>query len=463
MMFHSNDSINVRQAFLPDSHSSRSARDFAEQLHHHSAGFHPTRRGFMADAAKALLGVGCASAITHHGMRSLAHAAEAAPVKGKAKSVIFLYMSGAMSHLDTLDPKPGAKSQGETQAGKTRVPGLVLSDKLPKLSFLMNGIALIRSMTTETGAHEQGRYIMRTSYKPLNSIRHPGLGAWANHILGKDNPNLPGNVLIGSSEDHPGAGFLPAAISPVPVSDAAVGLENTKSPSYLTEDQFRQRMSLANQFDSKFKGSTKSQLIEAYDQTYREAVRLMGSSELKAFEISEEKEEIRDVYGKNKLGQACLLARRLVERGVRFVEIDYGSWDHHNDLYTRLPAMATDLDNALGALLRDLAAKQLLGEVLVVLSSEFGRTPSINENAGRDHHPGVYSSLLCGAGIKGGGAYGKSDAEGSSVDEDAVYPEDLNATIATAMGLPLGQEYYAPNGRPFTICNKGTPISKLLA
>jgi len=425
-------------------------------------GFQPTRRSFMADAAKALLGVGCASGMSHRGLSPLAYAAETSPAQGKAKSVIFLYMNGAMSHLDTFDPKPGAKSQGETQAGKTRVTGLALSDKLPKLSYLMNGIALIRSMTTETGAHEQGRYIMQTSYKPLNSIRHPGLGAWTNHVLGKQNLSLPGNVLIGSAAGHPGSGFLPAALAPVPVGDPAIGLENTKSPSYLTDDQFRLRMSLANQFDARFKGSTKSHLVEAYDQTYREAVRLMGSSELKAFEISEEKEDIRDYYGKGKLGQACLLARRLVERGVRFVEIDYGGWDHHNDIYTRLPTMATDLDNALGALLRDLASKHLLGEVLVVLSTEFGRTPAINENAGRDHHPGAFSSLMCGAGIHGGGAYGRSDAEGHSVEENPVYPEDLNATIATALGLPLDQEFYAPNGRPFRICNKGTPIAKLL-
>lgn len=427
-------------------------------------GFHPTRRTFISDAAQAMLGVSCAGGLmSNRAMQPVAQAAENSATPGKAKSVIYLYMSGAMSHLDTFDPKPGTSSQGETQAGKTRVPGIAISSKMPKLSYLMNGIALVRSMTTETGAHEQGRYIMQTSYKPINSIRHPGLGAWANHVLGKNNPNLPGNVLIGSAAGHPGSGFLPAAIAPVPVSDANKGLENTQPPSYLGEDQFRQRMSLANQFDAKFKGAYKSQLIEAYDQTYREAVRLMGSSELKAFQISEEKQEMRDFYGNNRIGQACLLSRRLVESGVRFVEIDYGSWDHHNDIYASLPSMVTELDNALGALLRDLASKRMLDEVLVVLSTEFGRTPAINENAGRDHHPGVYASLLCGAGIKGGGAFGKSDEIGQSVEEDAIYPEDFNATIATAMGLPLDQEFIAPNGRPFRICNHGTPVKKLLS
>lgn len=437
---------------------------FATNANSFPAEFDNSRRAFMANAAKTMLGVSCAGLVSHRGMQSLAHAAEAgtAPA-GKAKSVIFLYMSGAMSHLDSFDPKPGSDSAGETKPGNTRVPGLVISDKLPKLSYLMNGIALVRSMTTETGAHEQGRYIMRTSFKPINSIRHPGLGAWASHVLTKGNPNLPGNVAIGSGADHPGAGFLPAKIAPVPISNPAVGLENTKSPSYLTDDQFRQRMSLAHQFDAKFKSEHPSYLVEAYDQTYREAVRLMGSSELKAFEISEEPQKIRDFYGNNSLGQGCLLARRLVEKGVRFVEVEYGTWDHHNDIYTSLPDMLTDLDNALGALLHDLASKRLLDEVLVVLTTEFGRSPAINENAGRDHHPGAYSSLLCGAGVHGGGAYGKSDDQGHSVEEDAVYPEDLNATIAAAMGLPLDQEFYAPNGRPFRICNNGTPIAKLLS
>ncbi len=435
-----------------------------EKVDYH--GFHPTRRSFMADAAQMLLGVGCAAAIQTSGRGSLACAAETAAdaglAVGKAKSVIFLFMNGAMSHLDTLDPKAGTTSQGETLSVSSRQPGVSLSAKLPKLAYLMNGITLVRSMTTETGAHEQGTYIMRTSYQPLNSIRHPGLGAWAGHLLKKSNRNLPGNVLIGSATGHPAAGFLPASLAPVPVTNAAVGLENTQSPSYLSAEQFRQRMALARQFDAKFKGQYKSQLIEAYDQTYREAVQLMGSSELKAFDISQESAEVRELYGHNRLGQGCLLARRLVESGVRFVEIDYGTWDHHSDIYKHLPDMTTELDNALGGLLRDLANKQMLGEVLVVLSTEFGRSPQINENAGRDHHPAVFSSLLCGAGIQGGGVYGQSDKLGHAVDQDAVTHQDMNATIATALGLPLEQEFIAPNGRPFRICDDGVPLKKLL-
>jgi uncharacterized protein (DUF1501 family) len=432
-------------------------------LAHDCSSYTPDRRSFMASAAKSLLGVGCAGTLTNTALNSIASAAALYPVNGKAKSVIYLYMTGAMSHLDTFDPKPGTESAGETTPGRTRIPGVTISDKLPKLAYLMNGISLVRSLTTETGDHQQGEYMMKTSYKPLNSIRHPGLGAWATHVLGKQNTKLPGNVLVGSGVGHPASGFLPASIAPVPVPNPARGLQNTESPNYITDEQFRRRMSLATQFDSKFKQAHESQLIDAYDQTYREAIKLMSSSELQVFDIQKEKSEIREFYGNNKIGQGCLLARRLVEKGVRFVEVEYGGWDHHDNLYTRLPDMATNLDNALGALLKDLASKSMLNEVLVVLATEFGRTPKINENAGRDHHPGVFSGLLCGAGIQGGSVYGSSDEKGQSVDEDPVYPEDFNATIAKAMGLPLDQEFYAPNGRPFRICNNGEPIEDILA
>ncbi|MFK7737296.1 MAG: DUF1501 domain-containing protein [Pirellulaceae bacterium] len=425
--------------------------------------YNPDRRSFMSAAAKSLLGVGCAGALTNSSLNSIASAAAVNPASGKAKSVIYLYMTGAMSHLDTFDPKPGTESAGETTPGKTRVPGIAISDKLPKLAYLMNGISLVRSLTTETGDHQQGEYMMRTSYKPLNSIRHPGLGAWATHVLGKENAKLPGNVLVGSGTGHPASGFLPASIAPVPVPNPARGLQNTESPKYITDDQFHRRMSLAKQFDSKFKQAYDSQLIDAYDATYREAIKLMSSSELQVFDIQKEKPEIREFYGNNKIGQGCLLARRLVEKGVRFVEVEYGGWDHHDNLYTRLPDMVTNLDNAIGALLRDLASKGMLDEVLVVVATEFGRSPKINENAGRDHHPGAFSGLLCGAGIQGGNVYGSSDAKGHSVDEDPVYPEDFNATIAKAMGLPLEEEFYAPNGRPFKICNNGEPIEDILA
>ncbi len=429
------------------------------------SGFDPNRRSFMASAAKGLLGVSCAGWMAPRAWQSLAMAAESAPViNGKAKSVIYLYMNGAMSHLDTFDPKPGTEVGGETKAAKSKVPGMAISDKFEQLSQLTDKLAIVRSLTTTTGAHEQGKYIMHTNYKQLNSIRHPSLGAWAAHLMPKAPASLPSNVLIGPAAGHPGAGFLPAAIAPVPVGNAAAGLENTQSPAYLAEDQFRKRMALSRTFDGTFKRRYgEDGDVEAYDQTYLEAVKLISSSELKVFDIKEEKEEVRKLYGESSIGQGCLLARRLVQKGVRFVEVEFGSWDHHTDINNRMTDMIGKLDMALSSLIRDLEAKGLLSQTLIVLATEFGRTPVINENAGRDHHPGVFSGLLCGAGIKGGSIYGASDAKGASPDSDGVGVEDFNATVAKAMGLPLDKEFHAPNGRPFRICNEGKPIDKLLA
>jgi Protein of unknown function (DUF1501) len=429
-------------------------------VHGLGADFNPDRRSFMAQAASRLLGVSLAGLAGRGLFGNEALAQE--PVKGKAKSVIYLYMAGAMSHLDTFDPKPGAKSQGETKTTKTKVPGIEISDQLPKIAELINEIAIVRSLTTLTGAHEQGNYFMHTSYNPLNSIRHPAMGAWANKLLPRKGSSLPSNVLIGSSPDHPGAGFLPASLAPVPISNPAVGLENTQSPNYLTEDQFKERMSLASQYDQKFKRAYDSRLIDAYDQTYREAVKLMASPELKVFDIKQEDEKVRKQYGEDRFGQGCLLARRLVKAGVRFIEVEFGGWDHHQDIYDRLPAMVKNLDTGLSALIQDLKSSGLLDTTLIVLATEFGRTPSINENAGRDHHPGVFSGLFCGAGIRGGTVLGKSDKIGASPEEDGILPTDFNATIASVLGLPLDKEFTAPNGRPFKICDAGKPIKKIL-
>ena len=196
---------------------------------------------------------------------------------------------------------------------------------------------------------------------------------------------------------------------------------------------------------------------------YVEAVRLMGSGDLAAFDISREDEQTRERYGRSKLGQGCLLARRLVESGVRCVEVEMGGWDMHRDLWEELPEKVGELDAAMAALLEDLASRGLLGSTLVVLATEFGRSPKINENAGRDHHPAVFSCVLAGAGVKPGVVYGASDARGHAPDRDAVSVADFNATIAAACGLPWDKAFVAPNGRPFKVGHDGKPITAVLA
>jgi hypothetical protein len=420
------------------------------------------RRQFMATAAQSLLGVSFATA-TASSLLAQSKATGAAPTTRKAKHIIYLFMNGAMTHIDTFDPKPEVPEGGETKAIQTRTPGILFGDKLPKLAYLSGALAVIRSLTTETGDHTQAQYLMRTAYKQINSIRHPGLGAWMVEQKDRINRELPGNFLVGEGNRHPGAGFLHASLSPVPIADPDAGLQNISLPKYLDEKLFNRRLSLASQFDRRFQGKHNNPEVDAYNQLYGEAKRLMGSDKLDVFDLSLEKDEVRESYGRNKLGQGCLLARRLVEQGIRYVEINYGSWDMHQELYTSLNEKATILDNALSSLLRDLHAKGLLAETLVVLATEFGRSPEINVNGGRDHHPGVFSGLLAGAGIRGGQVYGTSDHRGFSVDSDPVSIEDFNSTIATAAGLDTETEFIAPNGRPFRIGGGGEAIKELLA
>ncbi|NND97398.1 MAG: DUF1501 domain-containing protein [Pirellulaceae bacterium] len=419
------------------------------------------RRSFMKAAAKQCLGVSFAGAVGSQALFGDEPNGNAPP--GKAKHIIYLFMEGAMTHLDTFDPKVGVEEAGETKPIQTRVPGLMFGDRFPKLAYLAGAIAVVRSLSTETGAHDKGQYLMRTAYKKLNSIQHPAMGAWMVAEQGRINRNLPGNYIIGGGNRHPGAGFLEPSLSPVPIPNASAGLQNTELPKYLPEELFGRRLTLASKFDEVFQRQRKNQEVEAYNQLYMEARRLMGSPHLKVFDIKAEPANVQEAYGKNQFGQACLLARRLVQSGAKFIEVSYGSWDMHQGIYESLNDKANVVDTGLSSLLRDLHANGLLKDTLIVLTTEFGRKPKLNVNAGRDHHPGAFCSLLMGAGIKGGQAYGESDKTGFSVAKDHVSVSDFNRTIAAAAGLPLDQERFAPNGRPFKIGGNGDPIAALLA
>ena len=414
------------------------------------------RRGLLGTAARAAFGLSVLEGLS-------GRFASAQPPAAGGTNVITLMMRGAMSHLDTFDPKPGREEQGETKSIATAIPGVRFGEHLPRLAGLADRLAVVRSLTTETGAHEQGTYLMRTSYPQLASVVHPAFGSWAVHVLGKRSRDLPGYVLVGNGNEHPGCGFLDPAVTPVPLADPERGLENVTRPAYLSQANFERRLALADRLDRDFRTRYAGRQIAAYDQMVADAVRLMGSGDLAAFDIAREDEATRDRYGRSRLGQGCLLARRLVEGGVRCVEVEMNGWDMHRDLWDELPEKAGELDAALAALVEDLEARGLLASTLVVLATEFGRTPKINENAGRDHHPGVFSCVLAGAGVKRGVVHGASDAGGRSPDRDAVSVGDFNATVAAACGLPWDREFVAPNGRPFKIGNEGRPIAAVLA
>lgn len=427
-----------------------------------------SRRQLLIDAARLSLGVtllpaGLEAALAADEKKGPAKkSAVAAPtrVAAPAKHLIYLFMGGAQSQLDTWDPKPGSKVQGETKPIQTAIAGVQFSEFLPGMAKLAGKLAVIHSMNTSTADHTAARYLTSTSYKPIATTQHPGLGSWVHKFLGRVHKELPVAVHVGGGGVGPG--YLGAQFAPVPVGDPALGLQNTKSPAYLTTEAFDKRMQLSSVFDSDFRGrTTKNRKVNGYDNLYKDAIGLLRSEDLKAFDIAQEDDAQKKAYGESRFGKGCLLARRLVQEGVRYVEVSLGSWDHHYELWDKLPQLAGDLDNVVSTLLKDLEARGLLKDTLVVIGTEFGRKPEINQNSGRDHHPAAYSCVLAGGPVRGGQVYGKSDENAFRVDTDGVTVEDLNATIATAMGIPHNEEIHSPDGRPFTLGNHGKPVMKL--
>lgn len=420
-----------------------------------------SRREFVTSAARAFLGVNVLS-LAGPGVAAALAAPSRSRKKPTSKNVIYLYMAGGMSHLDTFDPKPKSETQGPVEAIKTKADGVLISEYLPGLATHMDKIAVIRSMFSTQGAHDQGQYFLHTSYIARGTIQHPSLSSWVLNLSGRTNEQLPGNVLIGGAGRSVGAGFFETRFAPVVIGNPYAGLQHSRLPKGVDERRFRERLSLASRFDKAFQRRYDQQQVRAYTDMYDDAIGLMKSKDLEAFDINHEKPALREAYGQNPFGQGCLLARRLVQKRVRFVEVTLGGWDTHTDNFVNTSRLSATLDQALSTLLTDLKSKGLLDQTLVVVATEFGRTPVINENNGRDHHNKAFACLLAGGGVKGGQAYGGTDPRGVEIEDNEVTIPDFNATIIEAIGLPLHKVIHSPEGRPFTVAHKGKPIEALL-
>jgi hypothetical protein len=426
-----------------------------------------TRRTFLTRMAGSLLGVGAAAAFGPSALASALTAAQDPVLTGKplgratAKHVIFLFMRGGMSHLDTLDPKPGKQTQGPVEAIRTRADGLLLGQYLPKVADQADKICVISSMSSKQGAHPQAQYLMRTSYELRGTIQHPSIGAWCHHLGGRHNQTLPGHVVIGGGADMPGAGFFPPQYQPLPIGSAESGLQNASLPRGIGQDRFQRRLDRLDKLDQAFAERHGTRDTEAYSKAYDQAVKLMRSSDLVAFDLGLEPQGIKQAYGETQFGAGCLLARRLVEHGVRYVEVVADGWDTHADNFDRLADLTPAVDQGLAALLADLDARGLLQQTLVVLASEFGRTPDIDQDQGRNHYPKAFSTLLAGGGVRGGQRYGKTDDEGREVITEPTSIQDLNATIAFACGIPTDHVVTSPSGRPFKVADKGIAVTEI--
>jgi hypothetical protein len=425
-----------------------------------------TRRQFMVNAARSYLGVTVAPMLgaSIAGI-SLGESAKRGSGPGKlAEHVIFLNMSGGMSHLDTFDVKPGNKEvQGPVEAIATS-GDFQISQYLPKTAEVGGHMCLINSMNSKQGAHEQGQYLLHSSYSPRGTIVHPAIGSWVLKMKGRQNTTLPGFVSVGGNPKSATSGFFGAEYAGVPLGRPDEGLKNSKLADTVGEEDFTKRLAMADALNKGFHEKYQTPQVKAYDSLYDEAVKLMKSEDLKAFEISRESGQVRGDYGQNGFGQGCLLARRLVEAGVRFIEVNLGGWDTHYDNFTAVEGRAAVLDQGFSALIKDLDGKGLLEKTLVVIATEFGRTPTIvsEHSNGRDHHPSCYSCVMAGAGIKGGTTYGKSDKSGHKVDSDGVTVQDLNATIGYALGLQSDKVLMSPSGRPFRMAGADAELGKPL-
>lgn len=390
---------------------------------------------------------------------------------GTATSAVLVWMGGGPSHLDMWDLKPDAPAEirGAFNPLNTNVSGIQISEHLPLMAKQMDKAALIRSVTSPEAAHERGTHYMMTGFEPLPGFGVPSYGSVTSKFL-TPRSALPPYIAIPSSVMYGGAGFLGAALDPfAPGGDPNnrnFKVRDLELPPGMTVERMDRRRALRDSVDSAFsrfeKGSDRARTVNSF---YQRAYGLLSSTDARAaFDLSKEQDKLRDAYGRTQLGQGLLLARRLVEGGVRFVTVTSGGWDTHNNGFNALKSnLLPNFDRALATFLQDLADRGLLKKTLVIVMGEFGRTPKINRDGGRDHHSRCFSVLLAGGGIKGGTLVGASDARGAEPAERPVRPEDLSATIYQCLGIDYTQSIASPEGVRVTLSRGGRPVEQALA
>lgn len=402
-----------------------------------------SRRSFAANTAKAALGLSMMPVVD----RAMAANGSA----GKAKHLIYLYMGGGMTHIDSFDPKPDAPSDIAGPIGSigTNVDGIRVGSYFPRLAKMADKLAIVNTLTQKTGAHDGGRYWMLTGYQKRATIVHPEMAAWKQRFHGpNEESNLPSSFVVGGGA-LPGSGFMGPAYAPLPIGDPNRGLPDSMSP--VESSREKKRMEALNTFNRSFESKFATREVEAYSEYYDNTMSFLKSDDLDVFDLSKESNAERQKFGMGRMGQGALLASRLIEKGVGAVRISGGGCDNHQNIQTAFQGPAQSLDNAMSALIDRLQAIGKLDETLIVVGTEFGRTNKINANAGRDHFPRCFSGVMAGGGIVGGQKYGKSDKNGYAPEENPVTPEDYNATIAMALGIPLDEIVFAPSGRPFLV------------
>ncbi|MBX6312956.1 MAG: DUF1501 domain-containing protein [Isosphaeraceae bacterium] len=392
--------------------------------------------------------------------------ANAAALRKNNKSCIVLWMAGGPSHLDTWDLKPESPkgNGGPFRPIETRAPGVLISEHLPNVAKVMNHLSIIRGINSKEGNHDRGTYVMHTGYTPNPTVVHPGFGSYLSYELGEKMPAdfaLPHCIAIGGPSV--GAGFLGMTHAPFVVQNPNSPVENLSLPSGVNDLRMARRLHMLGLIEENFISQKHAQAAIDHKAVYKKSIKMMNPAYTKAFNLKDEPEAVKEAYGKNSFGQGCLMARRLVEAGVTFVEVAMGGWDTHANAFDTLSQkLLPQLDKGMSALVADLHRRGLLDKTLIVWMGEFGRTPKINQNSGRDHWPKSWSVVMGGAGIKGGQAVGATDQDGIEIVGQEYGVMDLIATMTKAMGIDLNTQYTTPRGRPIKIVDGGQPIKELI-
>ena len=409
----------------------------------------PSRRDFL----QATLAAAGASLVNFSDLR-----VGAGELRPGGRSLILLWMAGGPSHLETFDPKPGHANGGPTEAIETAVPGIRIANGWEKIAGMLKDIAIVRSMNNKEGEHARATYQMHTGYVPTGTLRHPNVGTAIAKALTTEASDLPPVVSVGPTV---GAGFLGVDYEPFVVQQPGELPRNVVGR--VQGPRFDRRFSLLGRLEDQFASKGAEAVVAEHKQLYEKTRRMVQSERVKAFEFADESNDTKTLYGDSPFGKGCLLARRLVEAGVSYIEVRANGWDTHKDNFDAVKKLARTTDPAVAGLIYDLKQRGLLEKTLVVWMGEFGRTPKINPNTGRDHYPRAFNALLAGGGIKGGQVYGATSDDGATVKDNPTSIHDLLATVCKSLHVDPSIENLSPIGRPLKIVDGGKPIDALIS